>query len=431
MNLKTLKSWRFTGVLVLSVAAGSVLGVFAGPKTEILKPLGDLFLNLLYCAVVPLVFFSMASAVASAKNLKRLGRIAGWMLLVFVITGILSSCLMIGAVKVFDPTRGLDMQLQQFEPEPVSIGQKIIETLSAPNFFLLFTREKMLALIVFALLTGLATQAAGHKAKSFRAFLNAGSVVMGKLIGLIMLYAPIGLGAYFAYLVGVFGPQLLGTYGRALVLYYPLAVAYFLIGFSVYAWLGGGMAGLRRFWAYIWPASLTALGTGSSLAALPANLDAAESIGVPEDVRKIVLPLGATIHMDGTCLAAILKIAILFALFGRDFSGMYVFASAVVVALLAGTVMSGIPGGGFIGEMLIAALYGFGPEALPVIALLGTLVDPPATMVNASGDTVASMLVTRLLEGKEWLVNPSLKSNPVKTETLKTKTSEPKLSTVH
>jgi Na+/H+-dicarboxylate symporter len=218
-----------------------------------------------------------------------------------------------------------------------------------------------------------------------------------------MLYAPVGLAAYFAYLVGVFGPQMGGTYGRAVLVYYPVSLLYFAVGFSVYAYLAGGREGLRRFWIHIWPASLTALGTGSSLAALPANLEAAGKIGVPEDIRKLVLPLGATIHMDGTCMAAILKIAILFALFGKDFSGVDVLAGAAGAALLAGVVMSGIPGGGFLGEMLIVSLYGFGPEALPVIALLGTLVDPPATMVNACGDTAAAMLIARLVEGKQWL----------------------------
>jgi Na+/H+-dicarboxylate symporter len=418
MDAKTMKkpmppkknpsSWWFTGMLLTAVGMGSAMGYFLGPRALKLKPLGDVFLNLLYCAVIPLVFFSISSAVASARNPRRLGRIAGWMLLVFVITGVISSCLMIAAVKIFDPAKDLNIQMTAPQPpQEVSIGQKIADTLTVSNFAFLFNRENMLALIVFALLTGLAAQAAGPKARSFRAFLVSGSVVMGQVIKLIMLYAPLGLGAYFAYLVGVFGPELLGAYGRAMILYYPLAILYFLIGFTIYAFLGGGWGGIKRFWMYIWPPSLTALGTGSSLAALPSNLEAAAQIGVPEDIRKIVLPLGATIHMDGTCLAAILKIAILFALFGRDFSGPEVLTAAVGAALLAGTVMSGIPGGGYIGEMMIVAFYGFGPEALPVIALLGTLVDPPATMVNASGDTVAAMIVARLMEGKQWLLPAS------------------------
>lgn len=403
MNIKNfLKQWRFTLVLIGAVAAGAILGYFIGPKAERLKPLGDLLLNLLFTAVVPLVFFSLSSAVAGSSNLKRLGRIAGWMLVVFVVTGIISAVLMIAAVKVFNPAEGLALELAQpSQAESANLADKIVNTVSVEDFPKLLTRRNILALIVFSVLTGLASQAAGEKGKSFREFLVSGAQVMGQLIKLIMLYAPIGLGAYFAYLVGKFGPDLFGTYARVVGLYYPLALGYFFIGFTIYAFIAARSSGVKRFWANIFPAALTAWGTGSSLAALPANMEAAERIGVPEDVREIVLPLGATIHMDGSCLAAVLKIAVLFALFGRPFSGLETLAGAVGVALLCGVVMSGIPGGGFLGEMLIVTLYGFGPEALPVIAMLGTLVDPPATMINASGDTVAAMMVTRLLERKK------------------------------
>jgi Na+/H+-dicarboxylate symporter len=176
-----------------------------------------------------------------------------------------------------------------------------------------------------------------------------------------------------------------------------LAILYFVFGFSIYAFIGGGNKGVKDFWTFIPPAALTAFGTGSSLAALPANLEAARRIGVPEDVREIVLPLGATIHMDGSCLAAIMKISVLFTLYGRDFSGVETLASAVGVAILCGVVMSGIPGGGFLGETLIVSLYGFGPEALPIISMIGTVVDSPATMINSSGDTVAAMMINRFL----------------------------------
>jgi Na+/H+-dicarboxylate symporter len=399
-----LSSGVFTCILLGSAAVGGVLGWVGGERAEVIKPLGDVFLNLLYCAAVPLVFFSLSSAAAGAGETGRLGRIALLMGIVFVLTGVIASCLMIGAVKIFNPAGALTLSPAVPEVDrSIQLGQTLAQTLTVPEFRQLFEREHMAALIVFAILTGLAAQAAGSKGRAFRAFLNSGAAVMGRLIRLIMVYAPIGLAAYFAYLVGVFGPQLAGTYGRAVLVYYPLAFLYFAIGFSFYAYLAGGREGLGRFWRHIWPASLTALGTGSSLAALPANLEAAGRIGIPDDVRKFVLPVGATIHMDGTCLAAILKIAVLFALFGREFSGADVLVGAVGAALLAGMVMSGIPSGGFLGEMILVSLYGFGPEALPVIALLGTLVDPPATMVNSSGDTAAAMLIARLLEGRGWL----------------------------
>ena len=400
MALKdTLRPWRFTLILAASVAAGAAFGYCIGPSAAKLKPLGDIFLNLLYTAVVPLIFFSLSASVAASDNLKRMGRIAGWMLVVFVLTGLISSVLMIAAVKGFDPAGSLTLELAMPPQQTaVNLADRIVGTITVPDFQHLLTRQNMLAMIVFSILVGLACHAAGEKGKPFAAFLVSGSEVMTRLIRLIMLYAPIGLAAYFAYLVGVFGPQLIGTYARAVAIYYPVALLYFAVGFSCYAFIAGKRQGLKRFWTHIPAPALTAWGTGSSLAALPANLEAAQRIGVPEDIRKIVLPLGATIHMDGSCLAAILKIAVLFALFGREFSGLETYATAIGIALLSGTVMSGIPGGGFLGEMLIVTLYGFGPEALPIISMLGAFVDPPATMVNASGDTAASMLIARILD---------------------------------
>jgi len=225
-----------------------------------------------------------------------------------------------------------------------------------------------------------------------------------KVIHLIMFCAPVGLGAYFAYLVGTLGADLLGSYLRVVAVYYPLAILYFFIGFSIYVFLAGGPEGFRRFWGNILTPALTAWGTGSSLAAVPANLETADKIGVPKDISRIVIPIGATIHMDGTCMAAIVKISLLFAFFGMPFAGVGTIVTAIGIAILSGMVMSGIPGGGFLGELLIVTLYGFPMEALPLISMVGTLVDPPATMVNSTGDTVVSMLLSRILGGKKWLV---------------------------
>jgi Na+/H+-dicarboxylate symporter len=403
MNTKAfLKQWRFTLILILSVAGGAVLGMLLGPRASVLKPLGDLFLNLLFTAVVPLVFFSLASVLASASSLRRLGRIAGVMLIVFVITGILSSGLMLAAVKLFEPGAQLPTQLaESAAPQSATLSELLVRTFTVPDFADLFNRRNILALIVFSVLTGLACQLAGDKGAPFRAFLLSGAEVMGRLIRLIMLYAPIGLAGYFAHLAGTHGSSLIKTYAAALSLYYPVAMLYFVLAFTLYAFIAGGAQGIKRFWTHIPAPALTAWGTGSSLAALPLNLEAARRIGVPDDVREIVLPMGAAIHMDGSCLAAILKIAVLFAMYGRAFEGPEVLCGAVGIALLCGVVMSGIPGGGFLGETLIVTVYGFPPEALPLISMLGVLVDPPATMINASGDTVAAMLTSRFVKSPQ------------------------------
>jgi len=408
MKLSFLKSYAFSLLLLFSISVGSLLGFFFKENSVVFKPFGDIFLNLLFTVVVPLVFFSISSAVAEMKDIKRLGKILGTMLFIFVATGIVASVLMVVGVLMYPPATGVHIALaQNASPEPFKIGEVLVKTFTVSDFVDLFSKKNMMALIIFALLLGLATSRAGEKGRAFSAFLSSGSEITLKMVSYIMLYAPIGLGAYFAYLVGVFGPQLLGSYVRAITLYYPLAIAYFFIGFSFYAYLAGQMRGVKTFWTNIIPASLTALATGSSMATIPSNLEAAQKTGVPKDIREVVIPIGATIHMDGSCLSAILKIAFLFGIFGTDFSGPATILVAIGVALLSGTVMAGIPGGGFIGEVLIVTLYGFPLEALPLISMIGTLVDPPATMVNAIGDNVASMMVARLINGKKWMERAS------------------------
>lgn len=392
------KNYSFSILLVASIAAGAGLGILLRDKAAVLKPFGDIFLNLLFTAVVPLVFFSISSSIAEMSDLHRLGRIMGWMVLIFVATGIVSSLLMILGVKLFPPVVGAHpvLTLPEGAGGPATAAQ-IVRAFTVPDFAHLLSKQNMLALIVFAMLVGLAASLSKEDGKTFVNFLASASKVMMRVIKLIMFCAPVGLGAYFAYLTGTLGPELLGSYLRVAALYYPLALFYFFAALSLYAFLAGGRKGVAVFWSNILTPALTAWGTGSSLAAVPANLEAADRIGVPKDVSRIVVPIGATIHMDGTCMSAIVKIALLFSFFGVPFSGAGTLITAVGIAILSGMVMSGIPGGGFLGELLIVTLYGFPPEALPLISMVGTLVDPPATMVNSTGDTAVSMLVARIL----------------------------------
>lgn len=400
-----LKAYGFSMILVASILTGAVVGIAFGRDAAFLKPLGDIFLNLLFTAIVPVVFFSISSAVAGMSNITRLGKILSAMLLVFVATGLVASAVMVAGVLLYPPAQGVHIPLGAAGyANRFTASEQIVKALTVSNFSDLLSKNNMLALIVFSILTGLATAAVGAKGKPFFRLLSAANDVMMKLIGYVMYYAPVGLFAYFAYLVGVFGPQLLGSYVRAMALYYPLTLLYFFIAFTCYAYVAAGGIGVRRFWKNIVPPSLIAAATGSSMATIPANLEAAHKSGVPKDISEIVIPMGATIHMEGSCLAAVLKIAFLFGIFGMNFSGVETMAMAIGIALLTGIVVSGIPGGGTIGELLILSLYGFPLEAFPIITMIGTLVDAPATTVNAIGDNVASMLVARILGGKNWMV---------------------------
>ncbi|MBF0571675.1 MAG: dicarboxylate/amino acid:cation symporter [Candidatus Omnitrophica bacterium] len=399
--------------LLGAISIGCLLGLIFKEKSVVFKPFGDIFLNLLFTIVVPLVFFSISSAVASMNNIQRLGKIILWMMVVFIVSGVIASVLMLIAVQIYPPAQGINISLPgDIHFEPLNVSDQIVKAFTVSDFFGLLSKKNMLALIIFASLIGLSACSVGEKSKAFTVFLLSGNAVMMKAISYIMLYAPVGLGAYFAYLIGVLGPQLLGTYVRAMTIYYPIAIAYFFIGFSFYVFLASGKKGLKVFWPNIMPAALTALATSSSMATIPVNLEAAERIGVPQDIREMVIPIGSTIHMDGSCLSAVLKTAVLFGLFHMNFSSPWAMVTAVGVALLSGTVMSGIPAGGFLGELMIVTLYGFPIIAMPIISMIGTLVDPPATMVNAIGDNVSSMLVARILGGKNWMSNYEQPSRP-------------------
>ena len=168
------------------------------------------------------------------------------------------------------------------------------------------------------------------------------------------------------------------------------------------------------------PAAVS-FGTCSSVATIPTNMEVAEETGISKDVSDIVLPLGATMHMDGSAMSAIVKVAFLFGIFGLDF-GTGKALLAIVIAVFSSVAMSGIPGGGGTGELVLCTI--FFPDQLaiayPIALALGNLVDPPATMVNAAGDYVASFIVSRYVDGKNWLQNALAKkqaAEPVEEET--------------
>jgi Na+/H+-dicarboxylate symporter len=397
------KNYKFPLILLGGIAAGCIIGLIFGEKAAVLAPLGNIFINLMFTAVVPLVFLSVSSAVGSMINMKRLGKILGNLLLVFCVTGAIASIIIILTVKIFPPAQGVNLALETGSLEEINLGDAIVNAFTVSDFSGLLSRAHMLPLIIFSIFFGLCVSLVGGEDNKITKALDALNQVMMKMVNLIMYYAPIGLGAYFATLIAQYGPQLLGSYMRAMLVYYPVCFLYFLIAFPLYAYFAAGREGVKIFAKNIVNPAVTSLATCSSIATLPVNLASTEKMGVPKDIREIVLPIGATMHMDGTCLSSILKISFLFGIFGQDFSGMGTYITAVLIAILGGVVMSGVPGGGLIGEMLICNLYGFPPEAFPIIATIGFLVDPPATMVNASGDAVASMMVTRLIEGKDWL----------------------------
>lgn len=401
---KVWKAYRFPFILFLSVIIGCILGVILKSDAVILKPFGEIFLNMMYTIVVPLVFFTISSSVANMVDMKRLGKILKYLFFVFFSTSFIAALLMLIVTFFIDPVGNTNIALEVGEAiEKIDVKEQIVSALTVSDFSNLLSRNNMLPLIIFTCLFGIGVSFVGKQATGIAKGLDALSQVMMKIVKIIMYYAPIGLCAYFAALIGEFGPNLIGSYAKSMVLYYGLCIVYFFVFYTIYAYLAGGKKGIRTFYQSVMPIAVTSLATQSSLASLPTSLESTAEMKVPKDVREVVLPIGATMHMEGSAMAAILKIVFLFGIFNKPFVGIDTYFIALLVAVLSGVVMSGIPGGGLIGEMLIVNLYGFPPSAFPIIATIGFLVDPPATCLNVTGDSVTAMMVTRLVEGKNWL----------------------------
>ncbi|WP_282172151.1 dicarboxylate/amino acid:cation symporter [Cytobacillus firmus] len=409
---KVFTNYKLTIFLLLSILIGGVAGVVFGPKTAVVKPFGDLFLNLLFMIIVPLVFFSIASSLANMGGMKRLGKIMAGIFTVFFITAVISAILGFIGISIVDPLKNTDVSAIKSimteaaidpEAEEVTFLGQLVQAFTVPDFQMLFSKNNMLQLIVFSILFGLATAMSGEKGKPIANLLSSGSAVMMKIVGFVMYYAPIGLGCYFATIIGELGPQILGGYVRVFVLYLVLTLIYFFGFFTLYAFAAGGKDGVKVFWKNAINPSVSAIATCSSAACIPINLAAVRKMGVPQDIAETMIPLGANTHKDGSVLGGVFKIVFLFSLFGKDMSSITSILTILAVSFLVGAVMGAIPGGGMIGEMLILSVFGFPPEVLPIIAVISTVIDAPATLLNSAGNTVSAMMVSRIVEGKNWL----------------------------
>lgn len=401
---KFVKKYWFPISILLSIIIGSLWGSYLGERASVLKPIGDIFLNLMFTIVVPLVFFTISSSIASMIDLKRLGKIMGYSLIVFTITCIIASVVMLVSVKIVNPLGSNSVLIDATETvKSLSIGEQIVNALTVNDFSELLSRNNMLPLVIFSILFGVGVSALGDKGKKLSTNLEANSKALMKVVHIIMYYAPIGLCAYFMNLVGSFGVSLISGYLRSFILYTVVGIIYYLVFYTLYAYVAGGKRAIKNFYKNALNPTAVALATQSSLATLPTNLESASNMGISKDIREVSMSVGSTMNMHGSVMASVLKISFLFSVFGRSFTGLDTYLIAILISVLSGVVMSGIPSGGLIGEMLIVSMYSFPAGAFLIISTIGIIVDAPATALNVMGNPTSAMLVSRLVEGKNWL----------------------------
>lgn len=400
-----IKPYLFFITTISSVILGALTGYYAQSKTLYLKPVADIFLNLLLTFLVPLVFFCISSAIARISTLGQTRKIITSMITTFIFTSLIAATFMLIVVILFPPAQNASFHLPSTTQiyGHLNIADQIVHTFSATSFAKLFSHENMLALMIFSILVGLSTSLIGEKGKPFANFLQSGADVFLQTVSLIMYLAPIGFFSYFATLVSQSGTKLFESYFQVTIIYYVAGAIYFFIAFTFYAYLAGKFQSIKKFWQFIFLPAITSLATCSSAASIPANLQAVKQMRISSEIGETVIPLGAILHKDGSVLGGVIKIAFLFGVFHMSFTGLPVLLTALLVSLLVGMVMGAIPSGGMLGELLILSVYGFPPQALMIVAAISILIDPLATMLNVTGDCVCSMMVARLVEGKLWI----------------------------
>lgn len=408
---KIIKNYKGTLILLGMVIIGVICGLVFKEKAQVVKPLGDLFLNLLLVIIVPLIFFTITSSISKMNEKKRLSKILTSTIIIFLITSIIA--VLFGflttsftnlvnpndtdAIKeVFDNTVKEDIEL--------NILERTVNVLSTNSFVGLLSTNNLIALIVMSVLFGLAINKAGAKGRKIAELFDSFSEVMYKLVEIIMYYAPIGLGCYFASLVGTLGSTIAIGFLKTFVIYTIVCLVFMALFYTLYAFIAAGKKGVKAFWKNIIPSALTSLGTCSSAASVPVNIECTNKIGVPTDIAETTVSLGTSFHKDGSCIGSVFKIMFLVSLFGTSLSTFGDISKVLGIALLATLLVTAVPiGGGTISEMLILTMMNYNVAALPILTIIATIIDAPATLLNVVGDSASAMLVARTVEGKNWI----------------------------
>lgn len=407
---KFLKNYKSIIILLAAIIIGAIVGIVFKEKAAVLSPLGDIFLNFMFIIIVPLIFLSISTAIAKTKQPKRLGKIMITIIVLFVLTSIVAVFIGIAVtypIKLVDTEDGqmiresLETQTESVEPvEDQTILERTVSAITVNDFYGLLSKDNIIAIIIFSILFGIAINMAGEKANKLVEVLESAYAVLLKLIQIIMYYAPIGLGCYFAALVGTFGGSIAVGYLKTFVLYTAVAILFYIIVYSLYAFIAGGKRGVVAFWKNIIPTTVTAAATCSSAASIPVNTEASEKIGVSPDIAETIIPLGTSFHKDGSIIGSVFKIMFLVCLFGTS-AGI---GQIIIVALIANLLITAVPiGGGTISEMMILTMMGYPVAALPILTMIASIIDVPATVLNVVGDTSTSMLAARIIDGKDWM----------------------------
>ena len=404
---KIWKNYKSTIILLLSIIIGTIIGLIFKEKACVLSPLGDIFLNLMFVVIVPLIFLTITSSIIKMENPKRLGKIMITILIVFAVMSIIAALIGVASsytIKLIDSKdiNNLTNLLNQdvVISEEVNILQKTANLLTVNDFYKILSKDNIIAILVFSIIFGFAIRKSKDKGKKVSELILSLNEVVINIVNIIMYYAPIGLGCFIATLIGSYGSVIAIGFLKTFIVYTLVCIFIYIFVYSAYVFLVSGKKGLKAYWKNIIGPSTTALATCSSAATIPINIKYTKEMGVPSDIAETTIPMGTSFHKDGSVVGSAFKIMFLIYLFGKDINILTILG----VSLLSTLLITAVPiGGGTISEMFILQILGFPSSALPILSIIATIIDAPATVLNVVGDSCSSLIVARIIDGKNFL----------------------------
>lgn len=400
-----IKSYEKTFILIGAVLLGGIVGVIWGEGAGVLKPFGTLFLNMIQVIVVPLVFLTVSTSIGTIKTTKKVGKMLAAIIIVLIVMSVFAVSIGYVATRVqlINPTYSQQL-IEAFDetvesaPENIGFLESLVNMFSTDDFAKLLSKSNLLALLVMSVLTGISIQKTMPKSQKLLEVLESATEVIEKLVQLIMYYAPIGLGCYFADFVGKYGTGIADGFLRAILVYAITSLVVFFVFYSLIIFVADGPSGLKIYWRKIIVPSVTAISTMSSVAAIPSSTKAAIDMGVSKNVANTTIPLGVSFHKGGTIIYDVLVVAFVTAMFGKELS----FLTTVGVALLVGLTVAGIPlGSGTAPTLVLLSMIGCPLSAFPIIKMLSAFTDFLQTLLNVTGNNVAAVVVNRVVNGKK------------------------------
>lgn len=387
--------------ILIAFAIAIVLGLIFGESINVLQPLGDLFLRLIKFIIVPLILSSLVIGVASTGDPRTLGRIGTKTISYYLITTAIAIVIGLGIALLISPGKGVDMQVPEAEVE-VNETEGVIQTflnIVPENPFAALMEGNILQIIFFAIFIGLAITLVGKKADPVHRFFEGFAEIMYVITDIVMRFAPIGILGLVAPVIGTYGPSVLLPLLKVIIAVAIAAILHMIIVYSMAVKVFAGMNPLF-FFKGIAEAAVVAFSTASSAGTLPVTLkNTQENLGVSNKVSSFVLPLGATINMDGTAIYQGVSVIFIAQFFGMELTLMQL-GIVVLTTVLASIGTAGVPGAGLIMLAMVLSSIGMPLEGIALIAGIDRVLDMFRTTVNIVGDASAAVVVAGTEEGE-------------------------------